>query len=54
MALQAATLKKGRAILKKHGVPNPPQEEMMAKWIKGNNPYHPTENPEGYIRSDKK
>ena len=44
---------KGKAVLKKHGVPNPSVPEMAAKWIKGNNPKS-KDNPEGYVRSDKK
>jgi hypothetical protein len=42
---------KGKAILKKHRVPNPSIPEMAVKWTKGNSPKSKN-NPEGYIRSD--
>ena len=51
-ALLADKLKKGREILKGHGVPNPSLSDKATKWIKGNNP-RSKENPEGYVRSDR-
>jgi hypothetical protein len=44
---------KGQDTLKKHGVPNPSLKDMYAKWMRGNSPQS-KENPEGYVRSDRK
>jgi len=46
-----AEKKKGEKVLDKYGVPRPSVAQMMAKWIKGNNPWS-KDNPEGYIRSN--
>ena len=48
-----SNLKKGLDVLDKHGAKNPPLGHRMAKWIAGYTPWS-KENPQGYVRSDKK